>query len=128
MSGVAGRIPAQRRVTFAARPPRRRSNSQNADVTRYQFSLYVAGESPRSLQAIRNLRRLGDEHFRVMYDLAVIDVLTDPELAESARILTTPTLVKDSPLPARRVTGDLSNLDQVLVALALYPDAMESSA
>ena len=99
-----------------------------AAVTRYQFTLYVAGESPRSVQAIRNLRRLGDEHFRGMYDLAVIDVLTDPERAESARILTTPTLVKDSPLPARRVTGDLSNIDQVLVALALYPDAMESSA
>ena len=97
-------------------------------MTRYRFTLYVAGDSPRSLQAVRNLRRLGDERFSGGYDLAVIDVLTDPERAESARILTTPTLVKDFPLPSRRVTGDLSNLDQVLVALALYPDAMESSA
>ncbi len=96
-------------------------------MTRYRFTLYVAGDSPRSLQAVRNLRRLGDERFQGGYDLAVIDVLTEPERAESARILTTPTLVKDFPLPSRRVTGDLSNLDQVLVALALYPDAMESS-
>jgi circadian clock protein KaiB len=96
-------------------------------VARYRFTLYVAGESPRSLQAIRNLGRLGSQHFRGEYDLAVIDVLTDPERAESARILTTPTLVKDFPLPSRRVTGDLSNLDQVLVALALYPDALENS-
>jgi circadian clock protein KaiB len=98
-----------------------------AAVIRYRFTLYVAGDSPRSIQAVRNLRRLGDERFRGGYELAVIDVLADPDRAESARILTTPTLVKDFPLPSRRVTGDLSNIDEVLVALALYPDAMESS-
>ena len=97
-------------------------------MQRYRFTLYVAGDSPRSAQAIRNLRGLGDERLHGGYDLAVIDVLTDPERAELARILTTPTLVKDSPLPARRVTGDLSNHDQVLVALGLPQDAMERSS
>lgn len=96
-------------------------------MTRYRFTLYVAGDSPRSLQAVRNLRRMGDERFRGEYDLAVVDVLAEPERAESARILTTPTLVKDFPLPARRVTGDLSSHDQVLVALGVYEDALESS-
>src|SRR5687768_16116486 len=62
-------------------------------VQRYQFTLYVAGDSPRSAQAIRNLRGLGDKRLHGGYDLAVIDVLTDPERAELARILTTPTLV-----------------------------------
>jgi len=95
-------------------------------VTRYRFTLYVAGDSPRSLQAVRNLRRLGDSRFRGEYDLAVIDVLADPESAEAARILTTPTLVKDFPLPVRRVTGDLSNADQVLVALGVHEDAVET--
>lgn len=85
----------------------------------------MAGDSPRSAQAIRNLRGLGDMRLHGGYDIAVIDVLTDPESAESARILTTPTLVKDSPLPARRVTGDLSDHDQVVVALGLPQDAME---
>ena len=96
-------------------------------MTRYCFTLYVAGDSPRSLQAIRNLRGLGDNRLGGGYDLAVVDVLANPERAEAARILTTPTLVKDTPLPARRVTGDLSNHDQVLVALGLHLDAMESS-
>ena len=92
---------------------------------RYRFTLYVAGDSPRSMQAIRNLRGLGDARLKGGYDYAVIDVLTDPESAESARILTTPTLVKDFPTPPRRVTGDLSDHDQVLAALAVYQDVTE---
>ena len=91
-------------------------------MDRYQFTLFVAGRSSRSLQAIANLRRMGEERFQGRYDLAVVDVVADPERAESARVLTTPTLVKDGPGPSRRVTGDLSDLERVLFALDLTDD------
>jgi circadian clock protein KaiB len=88
-------------------------------MVRYLFRLFVAGRSSRSLQAISNLRRIGEERLQGRYELVVVDVLADPESAESARVLTTPTVVKESPGPARRVTGDLSDLDRVLFALDL---------
>jgi circadian clock protein KaiB len=88
-------------------------------MERYQFTLFVAGRSSRSLQAIANLRRMGEERLRGRYELAVVDVTADPERAELARVLTTPTLVRDAPAPTRRVTGDLSDLERVLFALDL---------
>jgi len=88
-------------------------------MIRYLFRLFVAGRSARSLQAIANLRRIGEERLQGRYDLVVVDVLLDPESAESSRVLTTPTVVKESPGPARRVTGDLSDLERVLFALDL---------
>lgn len=91
-------------------------------MERPRFRLFVAGRSSRSHQAIANLRRLGDERLRGRYDLVVVDVTEDPESAESARVLTTPTLVKEAPGPARRVTGDLSDAERVLFALDLLLD------
>lgn len=88
-----------------------------------RFILYVAGQTSRSLTAIANLRRLGEAHFSGRYELVVIDVVADPEAAESARILTTPTLVKEEPAPPRRVIGDLSDSRKVLLGLAIDPDA-----
>ena len=88
-------------------------------VARVIFTLYVAGRTPRSLQAVANLDRLGKERLRGEYDLTVIDVADEPERAEAARILTTPTLVKEAPGQARRVTGDLSDAERVFVALGL---------
>lgn len=84
-----------------------------------RLTLYVAGQTPRSERAIGNLRRLATESLGDDHELAVIDVVADPEAAERARILTTPTLVKESPAPPRRVTGDLSDGATVLFALAL---------
>lgn len=91
-------------------------------MNRFHFTLFVAGRSSRSLQAIANLRRLGDERLRGRYEMVVVDVTEDPESAESSRVLTTPTLVKESPGPARRVTGDLSDAERVLFALDLLAD------
>ncbi len=88
-------------------------------MTRVVFTLYVAGQSPRSLQAAANLNRLGQERLGGAYDLTVVDVADDPNRAESARILTTPTLVKEAPGQPRRVTGDLSDVERVFVALGL---------
>lgn len=92
-------------------------------MARFQFRLFIAGNTPRSHQAAANLRRLAEERLDGDYELTIIDVVEDPELAESERILTTPTLVKVRPGPARRVTGDLSDANLVMLALALAPQA-----
>ena len=88
-------------------------------MTRVVFTLYVAGQSPRSAQAVANLERLGRERLGGEYDLTVVDVADQPDRAEAARILTTPTVVKDAPGQARRVTGDLSDASRVFLALGL---------
>ncbi len=86
---------------------------------RFRFTLYVAGESLRSTRAAANLQRLAREHLGGDAQITVVDVTTDPGRAEADRILTTPTLVKEAPAPARRVTGDLGNIDLVAAALGL---------
>ncbi len=87
-----------------------------------RFTLYIAGDTSRSQRAVANLKRLGVERLAGQYELVVIDVQKDPDSAERDRILTTPTLIKRSPGHARRVTGDLTDFEQVLVALSLLPD------
>lgn len=82
------------------------------------FRLFVAGNSPRSTQAVENLKRLGDDALEGRYEMEVVDVLENPERAEEDRILATPTLVKHAPLPQRRVMGDLSDTETVLRVLA----------
>jgi circadian clock protein KaiB len=87
-------------------------------MSQFSFTLYVAGRTARSQQAIVNLRRL----FPMLggyAELAIVDVIEDPEAAERARILTTPTLVKMAPQPERRVTGDLFDADRVLIGLGI---------
>lgn len=84
-----------------------------------RLTLYVAGDSVRSQQAIANLRRIVRDGAEGEAEYAVVDVLQDPERAEAARILTTPTVVREAPAPARRVTGDLSDLRTVVAALGL---------
>ncbi len=97
-------------------------------MSQAEFTLFVAGDTPRSRQAIQNLRRLGEEHLGGAYRLMVIDVIVDPATAETSRILATPTLVKERPLPLRRVTGDLSDSAKLLRALALPHDANNDQA
>lgn len=92
-------------------------------MTKIVLQLYVAGRTPRSERAIAMLRRIC-EHELVGYecDLTIIDVLADPQQAEANKILATPTLIKDQPLPQRRVIGDLAaELSEVLNALNLPP-------
>lgn len=91
-----------------------------------RFTLYIAGQSPRSATAISNLKRLGETHFGSDYEMNVIDVIDDPDAADEARILTTPTLVKEDPGPARRVIGDLSDTQKVLLGLAIDMDINDS--
>jgi circadian clock protein KaiB len=93
------------------------SKGKEPVLGRYLLKLYVTGKSPRAKTAIENLRRICEEELGGVYELEVIDVLERPELAEEDKILATPTLIKQLPPPLRRVIGDLSNKEKVLVGL-----------
>jgi circadian clock protein KaiB len=81
----------------------------------------VTGSTPRTQLAVANLKRICEAELGAQYDLEVIDVLEHPQVAEDQRILATPTLVKQLPPPLRRVIGDLSDRDKVLLGLELLP-------
>lgn len=83
----------------------------------FDFRLYVAGQSPKSLAAIANLHRLCTTHLEGRYNIEVIDLVADPRAARSDQIVAIPTLVRRLPEPLKRVIGDLSNTDRVLVGL-----------
>lgn len=88
---------------------------------KYLLKLYIAGHTTRSERAIANLRRICEEDLGELYDLRIIDILEQPQLAEDEKILATPTLVKTLPPPVRRVIGDLADTEKVLVGLDLQP-------
>jgi circadian clock protein KaiB len=88
---------------------------------RWDLRLYVAGESERSRVAIRNLKRICETHLREAYSIEVIDLLKNPGLARGDQIVAVPTLVRKLPEPMRKIIGDLSNEDRVLVGLDLRP-------
>jgi circadian clock protein KaiB len=89
----------------------------------WYLRLYVAGQSPKSLRAFANLTTLCEEHLAGRYEIEVIDLVEDPSLARSDDILAIPTLVRRLPEPLRRIIGDLSNTQRVLVGLRLEQDA-----
>jgi len=86
---------------------------------RYSLRLFVCGHTHRSAASIRNLRRVCDEHLPGRFELEVIDIRQQPELAKEAQILASPTLVKESPLPRHRLIGDLSDETAVLAGLGI---------
>jgi circadian clock protein KaiB len=104
---VAKRRPREAPVSIAAKT--------------YELRLYVAGQTPRSLQALSNLKRICEEHLAGRYRVEVIDLLQKPQLAAGDQILAIPTLVRSIPKPARRIIGDLSNTERVLVGLDVKP-------
>lgn len=87
----------------------------------YVLRLYVTGQTPRSLRAIENIKRICEEHLSGRYDLEVIDIYQRPSLAAGERVLAAPTLVKTLPAPIRRFVGDLSDTEKVLFGLDLIP-------
>ena len=86
-------------------------------IQHYQLRLYVTGTTMRSTQAISNIRALCEEYLTGHYDLEVIDIYQQPAQATHQQIIAAPTLVKERPVPPRRLVGDLSNRDKVLVSL-----------
>lgn len=85
----------------------------------WEFTLYVAGHTPRSVAAIANLKSLCDEYMHGRYHIEIIDLVEQPELARNDQIVAIPTLVRKLPEPIRRIIGDLSNTERVLVGLQL---------
>jgi circadian clock protein KaiB len=98
-----------------------KSNGQPASIPELnlQLRLYVAGQTPKSMAALSNLKRICAEHLDGKYTLEVIDLIKNPQLAQGDQILAIPTLVRNLPQPIRRIIGDLSNVDRVLVGLDL---------
>jgi circadian clock protein KaiB len=90
-------------------------------MNNYILKLYVSGSSPRAQAAIANLKRICEEDLAGRYTLEIVDVLENPNAAERDKILATPTLVKSLPPPLRRVIGDLSDKDKVLLGLEVRP-------
>lgn len=88
---------------------------------KFRLTLYVLGQTERSRRAIRNLRQICENELRDAYEMTVIDVLEQPALAENQKIIATPTLVKELPPPLRRIIGDLSETETVLLGLDLAP-------
>ena len=85
----------------------------------YQLRLYVAGQTPKSLAAFANLKKICEEHLAGKYHIEVIDLLKKPQLASGDQILAIPTLVRKLPEPIKKIIGDLSNTERVLVGLDL---------
>ncbi|NCD71861.1 circadian clock protein KaiB [Mucilaginibacter agri] len=83
----------------------------------YELRLYVAGKTTKSVAALNNLKKYCEEHLKGQYSIEVIDLLVHPQLAEGDQILAIPTLVKKVPEPVRKIIGDLSNEEKVLVGL-----------
>lgn len=100
---------------------------ERAASDKFLLKLYVTGQTPRAQTAIANLRRICDEELEGRYELDIIDVLEHPDLAENDRVLATPTLIKQLPPPLRRIIGDLSDRDRVLVGLDVLPRPRSSS-
>jgi circadian clock protein KaiB len=105
----------------SAAPSSRAKAAPKADGEFWNLRLYVAGQTPKSLQAFANLKRLCEEHLVDRYKIEVIDLVRDPQRAQTDQIVALPTLVRKLPEPIKRVIGDLSNADKVKIGLDFTP-------
>jgi len=100
---------------------RRASASHHRPAKLWQLRLYVTGQTPKSLAAFSNLKKICESHLKGRYRITVIDLAEQPQLAKGDQILAVPTLVRKLPPPVRKIIGDLSDTDRVLVGLDLRP-------
>ncbi|GMU22351.1 MAG: hypothetical protein AMXMBFR13_24370 [Phycisphaerae bacterium] len=110
---------AAKKKSTRATPKRR----EQAPDEIYELRLYVAGQTPKSLAAYENLKRICEEHLAGRYRIEIIDLMKNPQLARGDQIVAIPTLVRKLPEPLRRIVGDLSNTERALVGLDLKPKA-----
>src|ERR1700712_1113832 len=87
----------------------------------WQLRLYIAGQTPKSIMALDNIKKYSEEHLKGIYSIEIVDLLLNPQLAEGDQILAVPTLVRKFPEPIRKIIGDLSNKEKVLVGLNIKP-------
>ena len=95
----------------------KRSKSGVVKTVKYELRLYIAGNTAKSITALSNLKKYCEEHLKGEYTIEVIDLLRNPQLAAGDQILAIPTLVRKVPVPIRKIIGDLSNEEKVLVGL-----------
>ncbi|HEX9979442.1 MAG TPA: circadian clock KaiB family protein [Flavobacterium sp.] len=91
------------------------------EVAEWQLMLYIAGQTPKSIKALSNIKKYAEEHLSGIYSIEIVDLLVSPQLAEGDQILAVPTLVRKFPEPIRKIIGDLSNEERVLVGLNIKP-------
>jgi circadian clock protein KaiB len=92
----------------------------------YHLRLYVAGQSPKSVRAVENLRQVCEEYLPGRYTIELVDLIQDPQRARSDEIIAVPTLIRKLPEPIRRIIGDLSDTEKVLIGLQLSEDRFGS--
>ena len=109
--------PTKRRRVGNGRAPQ----TDGGELGRWNLRLYVAGQTPRSLTAFKNLKQICEEYLKGKYYIEVIDLMENPTLARGDQILAVPTLVRKLPQPIRKIIGDLSNTERVLVGLDIQP-------
>jgi circadian clock protein KaiB len=95
------------------------SRAKEIEAEKYALRLYVTGQTPRSVRSVENLRKLCERHLKGRYELEVIDIYQQPSLAKEMQILAAPTLIKALPLPLRRLVGDFSDQNRVVLGLDL---------
>ena len=100
---------------------KKQTGEKSDDGLQYDLRLYVAGQTPRSLQALHNLKKICEDHLAGKYRIEIIDLMQKPQLAAGDQILAIPTLVRTIPKPARKIIGDLSNTERVLLGLDVPP-------
>jgi circadian clock protein KaiB len=108
-----------RKSTVSRKPGAKRKRKGNTEKSQYLLRLYVTGQTPRSLQSIENLQRLCEKHLPGRFSLEVIDIYQQPALAAEGQIIAAPTLIKAMPLPLRRLVGDFSDANRVVLGLDL---------
>jgi circadian clock protein KaiB len=110
---------------FRAKTPRpfsaRTLPADGDDAERWNLRLYVAGETPKCVQAFQHLKQICEEHLQGRYSIEVIDLLKNPTLAQGDQIIAIPTLVRKLPPPVKKIIGDLTNTERVVVGLNLIP-------
>ncbi len=121
MAGALRPVEAENRMQTTSK---RAANK--ALIAKWELKLYVAGQTAKSLQAFANLKRICEEHLSGEYHIEVVDLLQNPQLAKGDQIFALPTLVRRLPEPVRKIIGDLSNTERVLVGLDLQPRQLGS--
>jgi circadian clock protein KaiB len=91
------------------------------DDKKWNLRLYIAGQTPKSMVALANLRRICEQHMDGRYTIEIIDLMANPRLAQQDQIVAIPTLVRELPSPLKRIIGDLSNTEKVLMGLDVAP-------
>jgi len=111
-----------RLVTTTKTVKRKKARADRSEAKLWHLRLYVAGQTPKSVAAFSNLKRICENHLKNRYWIEVIDLVARPQLSKGDRILAIPTLVRKLPQPMRMIIGDLSDTERVLVGLDLRPE------